>query len=552
MLAPSTSPETRGGLTAAPAPRRRSTLILALVVLAGVTYVAGLNVLPLTDPDEVFYAQTAREMLRDHSPLTPLMFGEPQFEKPPLTYWCLMASFSAFGVTPWAARLIPALFGMLGVAATYLFGRRVLPERTAAIAALIQASCLVCLGQSIALLTDMVFTSLIVVSMWGFFLWFAERQQRFLYLFAVAAALAVLTKGPVGIIAELLAIVTFLLVTRRRDALRSFLLHPWWLPFAALAAPWYLYATLTYGRAFTWEFLIHDNWDRILRAEHTNFDNQYFYPAVLIVGLFPWTPLLAYLGAGWKKHRELATFLAMWFLAVYVIFAIAHSKLASYILPLFPALAVLLALSLESFAGLRRRTPVAAAVFVLFGAGMIAAPFLAHGPLAAQLHPLLLAVAAFGVVQLACGALLLMRRLAPVLALNAAGFLAIVLLGFLSVPAAATAGFTDADTARIVAEQGLAGQTVVASKLYARGVHFYAGNPIAVMDTRANPFWSPHPVEVLWQDGQIRAFFDDKPKVLCVIRPGDVRRLDTLFAGARTQKVLSDQFDRMVVLSVKK
>ncbi len=531
--------------------RRRSTLILALVALAGLTYVAGLNVLPLTDPDEVFYAQTAREMLQHHSLLTPLMFGHPQFEKPPLTYWCLMASFQAFGVTPWAARLIPALFGMLGVAATYLLGRRVLPERTAALAALIQASCLVCLGQSIALLTDMVFTSLIVVSMWGFYLWFAERRQRFLYLFAVAAALAVLTKGPVGIIAELLGIVAFLLVTRSREALRSFLLHPWWLVFGVLAAPWYLYAALTYGRAFTWEFLVHDNWDRILRAEHTNFDNQYFYPAVIVVGLIPWTPLLAYLGAGWKKHRSLATFLGMWFLAVYVIFAIAHSKLASYILPLFPALAVLLALSLESIEGTRRRTAVAAALFMLFGAGMIAAPWLAHGPLAAELRPLLLAVAAFGVVQVACGALLLMRRLAPVVALNAAGFLAIVLLGFLSVPAAATDGFTDAGMPRIVAEQGLAGQTIVASKLYARGVNFHTGNPIAVMDTRANPFWSPHPIPVLWQDDQIRAFFDDKAKVLCVIRPGDVRRLDRLFAGLRTQTVLSDQFDRMVVLSVK-
>ncbi len=177
--------------------------------------------LPLTDPDEVFYAQTAREMLQHHSLLTPLMFGHPQFEKPPLTYWCLMASFSAFGVTPWAARLIPALFGMLGVAATYFFGRRVLPERTAAIAALIQASCLVCLGQSIAL-----------VHRHGVHR--ADRGQHVGVRPVVrraAAALAgplrgrrrvaVPAKGPVGIIAELLAIVAFLLVTGNREALRS-------------------------------------------------------------------------------------------------------------------------------------------------------------------------------------------------------------------------------------------------------------------------------------------------------------------------------------------
>ncbi|MBZ5587167.1 MAG: glycosyltransferase family 39 protein [Acidobacteriia bacterium] len=526
-------------------------IFLALVALAGITYFAGLNALPLSDPDEVFYAQTAREMLEHHSVLTPLMFGQPQFEKPPLTYWCLMASFEAFGVTPWAARLIPALFGLLGVLATYWFGRRVLSESTAAVAALIQASTMVYLGQSIALLTDMVFTSLIVVSMWGFYLWFTERRDSFLYLFAVAAALAMLVKGPVGIVVQLLAIVAFLIVAKSRDALRSFLLHPWWLAFLIVAAPWYLYATLTYGRAFTWEFLVHDNWHRILAAEHSNFDNQYFYPAVIIVGMFPWTPLLAFLGTGWRKHRELATFLAMWFLAVYVIFAIAHSKLASYILPLFPAIAIAMAISLQSFARTRRRVVAAAVLFVLFGAGLVAAPFLAKGPLAAELRPVLLVIAAFGVVQIACGALLALRRLGPVIVLNAAGFLGVILAGALSLPASAVAGFTDADISAIAAANGLSGQTVVASKLYARGVHFHSGNPIAVMDTRPNPFWSPHPIEVLWQDEQIRAFFDGRDKVLCVIRPGDVQRLNRLFAGARTQKPLSDKFDRVVVLSVK-
>ena len=82
---------------AAPALPPRPAIFLALVALAGVVYFAGLNAFPLSDPDEVFYAQTAREMLERHSVLTPLMFGQPQFEKPPLTYWCLMASFKVFG-----------------------------------------------------------------------------------------------------------------------------------------------------------------------------------------------------------------------------------------------------------------------------------------------------------------------------------------------------------------------------------------------------------------------------------------------------------------------
>ncbi len=527
-------------------------LDLAIAALLALTILAGLNVLPLTDPDEVFYAQTAREMLDHHSLLTPLLFGHPQFEKPPLTYWLLMASFRAFGVTPWAARLIPALAGLLGALATYLLGRRVLAERTAALAALLQATCLLGLGQSIALLTDMVFTSLLVVSLWGFYLWFVERRAKWLYLFAVAAGLAALAKGPVGIVIEMLAIAGFLLVTRNRSVLASFMLHPWWLVFLAVAAPWYAYATLTYGREFTWEFFVHDNWHRILRAEHSNFDNQWFYPGVILVGMFPWTPLLAYLGAGWKKHRPLVTFLAAWFLATYAVFGIAHSKLASYILPLFPAIAVALAISLETLDGMRRRTFAAALAFLLFGAGLVAVPFLAKGPLAAELRPVLLAVAALGVVQAASGVLLLLRRPNPIVGLNAAGFLGVVLLGALSIPPSAVDGFTDAGTTRVVAEQGLAGQPIVASKLYARGVYFATGNPVVIMDRRADPFWSPHPVDVIWQDEQIRAFFDAREKVLCVIRPGDVERLELLFAGTRTTTVLSSAFDRVVALSIKK
>lgn len=244
-------------------------------------------------------------------------------------------------------------------------------------------------------------------------------------------------------------------------------------------------------------------------------------------------------------------FLAAWFCAVYAIFGIAHSKLASYILPLFPPLAVALALALDTSEERRRRTLAAASMFVVFGAGLVAVPFAVKGALAADLRPVLLVVAGFGVVQIACAALLALRRPAPAIILNAVGFLGVVIAATLSLPPSATAGFTDADTARIVKEEGLAGQTVVASKLYARGVYFHSGSPIAVMDRRPNPFWSPHPVEVLWQDEQLRAFFGERDKVLCVVRPGDVERLDRLFAGVRTQRVLSSAFERMVVLSVR-
>ncbi len=122
-----------------PPPSSRHPAVAYFVPLAATALVIALalNALPLTDPDEVFYAQTAREMLATPSLLTPLLFGQPQFEKPPLTYWLLAASFALLGEHPWTARLVPALFGVLGALATFLFGRRFLPSGVAALGALL-------------------------------------------------------------------------------------------------------------------------------------------------------------------------------------------------------------------------------------------------------------------------------------------------------------------------------------------------------------------------------------------------------------------------------
>jgi 4-amino-4-deoxy-L-arabinose transferase-like glycosyltransferase len=532
--------------------RHRHAIYLALLALVAVVIVAGMHALPLTDPDEVFYAGTAKEMLQHGSVLTPILFGEPNFEKPPLTYWLLMGSFEVFGAHPASARLVPAVFGLLGALATFLFARRILPVGTAALASLILATAMLYLGQSIALLTDMVFSVLVAASLYGFYLWFSEKRDIFLHSFAAALGLAVLAKGPVGAFIALLTIVLFLRVAGENTALKRFLVHPWWLVFAAVAGPWYGYATLTYGRAFTWEFFVHDNWDRILRAEHTNLDTFWFYPAIMIIGIFPWTAFLAYIGGSFRRYRGPALFLGSWVLVTWAIFALAHSKLPSYVLPLFPALAIALAISLEDAERQRRAAAVAAAISFLFGVALLAVPLLVKGPLAAQLRPTLVAVAVFGVVQLIVGASLLTRRVGAAVTLNAVGFLATVLVACLAVPASAAAGYTDAGVPAIVAREGLAGQTILTSKFYVRGVWYATGSPVVVMDRHANPFWSPHPVEVLQRDDQVRAFFDAKAKVLCVIRPDDLKRLNQLFSGVRTNTVVGGAFDRLVVLSLRR
>ena len=144
--------------------------VRALVCLVVVAYLyCGLpNRLSLTDPDEVFYSQTAKEMTQQGSLVTPIIFGHPQYEKPPLFYWLLMAAFELDGVTRTAARSVPALCGLFGVIATFLFCRRVFNARIAWLAAILLATSAIYLVLSMAVLTDIALSMFMMVAFYCF------------------------------------------------------------------------------------------------------------------------------------------------------------------------------------------------------------------------------------------------------------------------------------------------------------------------------------------------------------------------------------------------
>ena len=96
--------------------------LAALVLIASVLFLVGLGGMDLSDPDETFYAETAREMLEDGEWLTPKIFDKPQFEKPPLYYWLIIFSYKIFGVNEFAARFPSALFGIFGVIGVFYLG----------------------------------------------------------------------------------------------------------------------------------------------------------------------------------------------------------------------------------------------------------------------------------------------------------------------------------------------------------------------------------------------------------------------------------------------
>ena len=176
--------------------------ILVLLVLAYVFFILGNGILSLTNPDEVFYTQTAKEMVQQRSWLTPYLFGAPQFEKPVLLYWFLRIAFMLFGISSFSARFFPAFFAALGVVAAYFLSLSGFKNKEKAfISSLILMSSGLYIGLARTVFTDMIFSVFILLSLMSFYWDYSRRNKAGpgILWFFIFSGLAVLTKGPLGI-----------------------------------------------------------------------------------------------------------------------------------------------------------------------------------------------------------------------------------------------------------------------------------------------------------------------------------------------------------------
>ena len=121
----------------------------------------------------------------------------------------------------------------------------------------------------------------------------------------------------------------------------------------------------------------------------------------------------------------------------------------------------------------------------------------------------------------------------------------------LSVPSSIDRAVADEYIIKIIKEEHYEGLPIVTNKLFARGIYFYTGNPVVVMDHDKQPFWSPHPIDVITDYYEIREFFDPRKRVLCVLKIRYVEDLDRIFKGRRNNRILSKDGDKFVVMSEK-
>ncbi len=332
------------------APRERWTY-WALAALLALLWLATLSARPLFNPDEGRYAEIPREMLSGGDWVIPHLNGLAYIEKPPLQYWATALSFRVLGPSEFAARLYTALTALGTVLLVWLVARRFwsLEAGWRAVAVLSGMLMFVVLGQLLTL--DMSLTFYMTLSLAAFLLAQLTRQPRRWMLLAWAAAgCGVLTKGLVA--AAIPVAVLILYSAYSRDFAPWRRLHAkWGLPlFLVITVPWHWLAARRLAD-FLEFFFVHEHVARYLTPIADRQEPWWFFAGVFLAGSMPWTlPALRVLGGGWRARTPAAggkfqptVFLWVWVVFIGVFFSLSDSKLMPYILPVMPALALLIA-----------------------------------------------------------------------------------------------------------------------------------------------------------------------------------------------------------------
>ena len=331
-------------------------LITVLVLFSASLFLTGLGQMPLTDPDEVFYAETSKEMLNRGELLTQYIFDKPQFEKPPLYYWLCVFSFKAFGVNEFSARFPSAILGILGVLGIYLLAKLFFNVRVALLSGVILATSIFYISLARACVTDMLLCVLILYAFLFFFYgYYSETKKKKWYILAfIFLGLSVIAKGPIGVFLPVLILGLYLIFTKDLKRFKEFPLCSGLLAFLLVALPWYLMMYKVHGKEFIDVFFGFHNVVRFLQPEHKSGDVIYYYIPVVMVGFLPWSVFLP-IGI-WQAIREkvlkikkINLFLALWVLVTLIFFTISRTKLPTYVFPIFPAIAIFIAKFWDSF-----------------------------------------------------------------------------------------------------------------------------------------------------------------------------------------------------------
>ncbi len=393
--------------------KQKITHQIIIVAVASTLFFAFLGRARLWDRDEARNATCAKEMYLRGDLIVPTFNGELRAHKPALLYWIMMIMYTIFGVSEFSGRAGSALLGIGTCLVTYHLGRRLLPGSGGFWSALVLATMILFAVSARSATPDaaLVFFSTLGLAAfaWGYFSYphpsfGTGRTEKFAVVFSgahensgsfpppqlswgytllayTALGLAMLAKGPVGVILPVAVMGLFLLLGFQRpltkgtrfeastwekilawavafaklfspkyawQAAKWMRLGPGLLVTAAVALPWYVLVNIRTDGAFLEEFILRHHLQRALTPLEGHDGPVFYYPLALLIGTFPWSILLVPCGLFWYQvskedpsRRPVVNFLLIWTFVYVMIFTLAQTKLPSYILPVYPAAALL-------------------------------------------------------------------------------------------------------------------------------------------------------------------------------------------------------------------
>ena len=316
----------------------------ALFLLTVLSYGFYNAYLPITDPVESNYVLSAITMIKHNSWISPMIYDQVWYDKPPLTYWALMITYKLFGISDFTSRIPNTLIAGGSVALMYHLVYRIKESKHIAImSALILFSALQFWYISHAVITDG-FLFFFSLAIFGYsYLAFTKKDANFMVKAYGAAALAVVTKGPVGIVLPGLILCLFVAMrwfsqkdnnnyTLTEDI--KLLFNPLGiLLFIVLASPWYIAMYSIHGQEFISGFLGLHNMERALVSEHPKFNVWYYYLIIVPIALLPWTPAVIYQLKNIKWKENFYLFGAIWFIVIVLFYSLVATKYITYTLP---------------------------------------------------------------------------------------------------------------------------------------------------------------------------------------------------------------------------
>lgn len=313
---------------------------------------------PFWNPDETRYSLIPLLMLKSGDWTVPRLNWVAYFEKPIFSYWLTALSFKVFGFSRFAARFWLVIAGSGGAVLTYWCGRRMFGRLVAWVGSLMLVSCILYAALSTTLTTDIIFSFflyLVWTCFWFIFNWDSQQGTAKLWMykmgFWVGCSCAFLTKGPLGLILPFISIVPFCFIRKNWKKVFSPGLITGAVVFVLINLPWHV-GVFKADPRFLEFFYIRENFQAFFEGEIHHPGSRFYYLLTYFGGFFPWSFLgaAALVGGAWKllKSKMQALSAAHVYLfciavPVFCFFTVASVKLHTYLLPAFPAFALLTA-----------------------------------------------------------------------------------------------------------------------------------------------------------------------------------------------------------------